>query len=45
MEMKSLKDEDNNAVDDYGTMAIGRQRSDDKKPILSDNQFEVSPVL
>jgi len=42
MEMKSLRDEDNNALDDYGTMTVGRQRSDDKKPILFD---DVSPVL
>ena len=40
--MKSLRDEDNNALDDYGTMTVGRQRSDDKKPILFD---DVSPVL
>lgn len=46
MEMRSLKDEDNIAIDDYGTMTAGRQRpsstSDDKIRILSDDQLAVS---
>ena len=41
MEMERLKDEDSNAVDDYGTIG----RNGDKKPILFDDQFVVSPAL
>jgi len=42
MELQSLKDEEGNAVEDYGTMTTG---SDDKQPILFDSDLEVSPAI